>query len=810
MNTIKKLGLVFLTLFIIMSSVNAVTELTSCGKSSGWVSGETYLINFTEIPITYTNEYCFELDANGLNNIEFLGTGKPINMNSAETRWFINVLPDADNINGVYRDIHLNTHNAVWNGFIYQKTDSSHQPASTNDFRYSNFYNITMDSTNGVQGYLLYNFVYGYSSGADFQYWDYSNFTNVNLINHYFVYQSAISFMSGAYQGNRMSNIVIDNMFINNPKTNTFLLGQLSINRGVGTISSIFTNWEIKNSVFIGNTTEPIKYTITGSTMTNGGHTVTNTLISDKIYNDSGDNNIGDISPFFWDITNYFTISNPSIYTIFRGDYYIQDVKEAFDLIDDITDKIVYPINDDYSTYLNPIHFDNTGGGNTYNCNFMSLLEMERQSIQLRYNNNLQNCNLVSSSILTGLNYEYGDISFNSGMNIINNSITKTGTQDTVLIKDEYLATTIYTNIDSNIFKITSSGLTDMKFIESNAQFSNRIVYNSFDVLGDSVVYYMSFLSNTDSFITRNTFGNSFSYSTTYLFKDNGISTSNINFFNNKISDDLGVKIGDNSVSLDYYYGYEHTDNKIYFFNLGNYYTGNTGCIDIGGDGICDSSYTFDGVVDNYPLSVYPFDFISHLITADFVIDNEAFNMTFVNVIENETINLATLSDTIIVDYQHTSNFLDIQCDYYVNTVNVITEFNVPNTLQNVSYNSWLEGANSLFINCYNGFQSATTGILNINIVVPDGDVYGCTDSQANNYNILATIDDGSCTYDAIGNNESAYESVEIIGETTSETSDNLISWFGDISGGVISIAQTIGIFLFVILIIGGLVNLIS
>jgi hypothetical protein len=36
-------------------------------------------------------------------------------------------------------------------------------------------------------------------------------------------------------------------------------------------------------------------------------------------------------------------------------------------------------------------------------------------------------------------------------------------------------------------------------------------------------------------------------------------------------------------------------------------------------------------------------------------------------------------------------------------------------------------------------------------IPTPPVDVYGCTDPLATNYNPLATIDDGSCTYLTVG-----------------------------------------------------------
>ena len=42
-------------IFISMTSANALTELTSCGKNSGWIDGETYLISL------FDNKYNIKL-----------------------------------------------------------------------------------------------------------------------------------------------------------------------------------------------------------------------------------------------------------------------------------------------------------------------------------------------------------------------------------------------------------------------------------------------------------------------------------------------------------------------------------------------------------------------------------------------------------------------------------------------------------------------------------------------------------------------------------------------------------------------------
>ena len=59
---VKKIFLILIVIMSLMSFANADTYLNSCGKSSGWTNGETYILNFTEIPFIYGGSYCFILD----------------------------------------------------------------------------------------------------------------------------------------------------------------------------------------------------------------------------------------------------------------------------------------------------------------------------------------------------------------------------------------------------------------------------------------------------------------------------------------------------------------------------------------------------------------------------------------------------------------------------------------------------------------------------------------------------------------------------------------------------------------------------
>jgi len=795
----KKLGLIFLMLLMTLVSVNAVTQLTSCGKTSGWLSDEVYEITFSEIPVTYTTAQCFYISNAGLTNMTFIQTQPQIDINGPNLAHFFKYYSAGSNTGGNYENFNLNINQNTAFNFL-----NSNNPSSFWSFNYlsnSNFNNITINSDNGLVN-KMFDFYATAGSGPS------GTYANEFILNDITLNDAYLIKIDLGWNGGSID------MYVNNWNIDNLLLNYITSPDSMGYLDSdintflkiYLSNWVMNNSIIMVDSNIPFTKHLSSGTYSN--NKIYSSTIQTIFFDDTDDNNIGDISSSNWGTDTQFFIENPSIFVVDDNDYYIQDIEESFDLIDNIFNKTIYPVNDDGATFNEPLIFNNLLGGNVYDCNYISLLGMETQSIFLRSGITIQNCNLVSSSDVTGLSYNAGDISFKGLGKIINNSITKTGLQDSTLIRDEPLVTTIALQVEGNIIKSTSTGLTDMKFIESNAQLTNRIANNNFDVLGDSVVSYISFLSDTSSVITENIFANSFSFTNTYVFKDNSLSYANTMFYNNKIYDGDGLSLGVTNVNLNTLYAYEHTDNKIYFFNIGNYYTGNTGCVDSDLNGVCDSAYVFDSVTDDYPLAVYPFDFVSHLLTADYVVNNDAFNTSFVNVIDYEQVNLTTLSDSILVEYQHTSTFPDIQCDYWVNGVNVVSAIDVPNTLQNFTYGTWVEGINTIFINCYNGYQSSTTGVFHLNITLPLEVVLGCTDTEANNYNPLATTDDGSCAYDGevipvvTGTDIIDFDSIE-------NTNTNAGNFLADVGSFIVSVGTPLAIIITVIVLMFAVVRLI-
>lgn len=790
----KKISMFFLMFIIALTSANAITELNSCGKNSGWVTGETYNITFNEIPVTYTGTYCFYISEVDKSNISFISTSEEIIINSANLNKFFHYYNGADNLGGTYENFNIDIDNGQDFSFIY--SDFLYAAGSGIYYMYftdTNFNNITIKSNYLTENVLISNNIRASGDRNQRIIYTGSNFNDIKLIDTYFII-NRITNSNNDDTRLYMNNFEINNLFYDF-KNSVYGLGENDF-----TSQTYFyfylTDWVVNNSILImDNTNLPFSNIFSTGISSNeyySGNIIQSSLISNKINVDVNDDNVGDTTSSNWDSTN-FIINNPSIYVINNNDYYIQDVAEAFDLLINTNDINVYPINNEYITFTTPADFG-TGDNIVFNCEYISQLNASALSFIMDYSSTLINCNInnPSDSILGAYQPV---ISISSDSIIKNINYEHSGTQNSNIISTDDSKVSTYSFLFSSNLWVSDNTQTGLSYFRSKALYGNVVLNTNFSVTGDSIVYYLDFPVLTtvpSTTITKNIFENPSSYNNVYLFRDNSNNVDNIKFYNNKIYDNQNLKIGDSSINLNTIYGYEHTDNKIYFFNIGNYYVGNIGCVDSDINGICDSSYTFDGVVDNYPLSSYPFDFVSHLLTADYVVDNDAFNVSFVGVIDYEQIELTTLSDTIIVDYQHDSSFVDLQCDYIVNALGVATSTNVPNTLQNFSHNNWGEGINTIFINCQNIYRSATTGVYHLNISLFVAPVLGCIDINATNYNPLATQDDSSCFYpgDTVivsGNDIINFDSI-------SETNENAGTFLSNIGGFIISVGTPIAI----------------
>lgn len=253
-------------------------------------------------------------------------------------------------------------------------------------------------------------------------------------------------------------------------------------------------------------------------------------------------------------------------------------------------------------------------------------------------------------------------------------------------------------NIEGNVFE--TAGLDDtayeLLYIDSNAPTSNTVTLNNFTSQLNS--------GSQQVFSTE----------------------CDTNFYNNWLDTLFDITFTCSGVNASPMIPYLHTDDKVYYFQIGNYYVSNTGCVDVNPiDGICDSSFLSGSITDTHPLSSYPFNFVSHLLTADYIVDNLSFTITLENIIDNETVNLTDAGSTIILQFSHDSNFPDLTCDYFLDGSPIIgsTIFNTPKTtIHDYSkVGGWTEKAYTYRVECYNDLAGETSSEYTFHVTIGDG-----------------------------------------------------------------------------------------
>ncbi|MHA1381441.1 MAG: myxococcus cysteine-rich repeat containing protein [Candidatus Helarchaeota archaeon] len=164
----KKILLLLMTLLFLFSSVNAVEYLNSCGKSSGWVASETYILNFTSIPSSYSNNYCFRMVpiVGDTNNIIIQGTNQTIINNKEGLRFFSFGNPGGNGFlkSWIWKDFKFHDNEDIINSYLLYSESGSYYY-----LWYHDFINIELN-------------MYMFFSGSSSTQFKWSDFTNVTLI----------------------------------------------------------------------------------------------------------------------------------------------------------------------------------------------------------------------------------------------------------------------------------------------------------------------------------------------------------------------------------------------------------------------------------------------------------------------------------------------------------------------------------------------------------------------------------------------------------------------------------------------------
>lgn len=719
---IKKIFLLITLFLISLSSLNAVTSLTSCGKNSGWVDGETYTLDFTIIPDSNVNNYCFLMPST-TNNIIFEGNGQTI---ENQDLGLIGFLRGNSYINSfTLQNINFVDTTGISQGLFYEVA--------------SNYYGFDSAIIDNVETYGFERF-YHQSSNGRFQN---SLITDSKFIGiDVFAYRQTAS-RQGQLMGNSIQNSIIE--------LNDF---------GFGTGSFEF-EFIVSDSVLYKNDGGLISNLITGNL-----NTYTSSLIGGYTNVDSNDDNIADAP-----LDVKFVGSKISLQL--DGYNFIQDFNEGIDnynthLDNNLTN--VYLNNEILlDTYVGT-YFTNPNGESS---EFLGTLILEK-------NNNLVinggvNCNLFSSNnCLIQEDVLFSSVSANKFRGLLNVgggtiegiTLSKVGSSNSNLISN---LNDVYSNgliIQNNIFNKHDDRVDDDQNELLNLKANNLLIQNN-----DLTMLYTSGQSyeflDIESTTPNNNIvtENNFNQDSVIIKVDQQIfnDDADTKFYNNYLGENIVLSnVAKPNLNINSLIPIEYLGN-IYYFEIGNYYEDNTFCLDLDSNGVCDSSYTSGAITDNFPLSSYPYNYLSNLGNAVSVVAIDSFNISL-NILENQTFYLTDLTNDLInISFNHNSNFPDLVCSYILDGASILDISNVENTIEHdILLNDWIEKSYSYRVECLNDFifQSSTEISFNVELQEDNG---GDTGGENNETSITTDIQFGVFTGDVSEDADSinsAYEAI--------------------------------------------------
>lgn len=748
-NILKRVPLMFMTFLILIMGVNAVTILDSCGKNSGWLDNETYLINITNVDNAYLNNYCFDISGD-FNNITFRQVSEQIIYSNDLVGNTFSILQfRKDSITTFER-----LENSIIENFnIYVDTPDRFNFIQLNGFggvldvRFSN--NLINNNTiNYVQNNNQDNyFIYMHQSQSG------SARIENNEINNNYINGGGLYYGHYGFQNLGSRYYVFNNNSINSnlailQKDRFNISNSILIRRHSGSSgdSVQIINNTINNNVFVDYTNEPIIFIETGNAQP---ETIIGNLFSSNMYakhkfNDTNNNNIADTNEI---IGLYgFVLTNSNIYKDLFGYRFIQDFKEGaigyttstglnLVLINDLDNigigtEIYSPATNNNLIILDYLgsSFQELNGFRLINSNTdidCSLISSERCVINDADANGVASLNKFKSYIATKDDVSISRLQFDL-LNESNTFISGIANAD----DNEYFGfNLINSRFDSAIYNFVLLNpliggeaesedylYPNLKLKYSGATINNNFFYGLDNPSGTQYVYmYIDSTNPSTNNVYANTFSNLIinpdSPSCVFGFK------AETNFFYNYIGSNITILCDSNPTNNASYFEidysgsnldvngyaryYNEFDNSIYYFLLGNYYEDNTGCVDGNFDDICDSPYNDSTMVDPLPLAVYPYDFAGHLGDAEFSISND-YNINLVDIVNGQTITIPTLNSGIVFKFSQDSGISNLVCEMLIDDINIDTIYNPNNgTIYSTTKFNWAVDSYEYKVKCY-------------------------------------------------------------------------------------------------------------
>lgn len=754
-----KLKRIVLVVFVLMMSIigaNAITTLTSCGTpNGGWLNNEIYIVDLQQdvSKANYgTDNYCFNLN-NQTTGISFRSI-TPINLID-KTMFRIDTRNTNLNIENFDITSKSNPRSNLFVEYYNSFGDATQTVTLDNTFRNIRF----NDKSNVDKNVFYFGSAFSVNSNIVITYDGFNiinskfDVPNLNLVNYnnpirtiykqrpYYTLKNKLIF-------NNNGNIIIDKKNSANIQGHSY--------------------WDCDSSCAVGDCVSVYcnAYSSIGNTLLQGSNSIVVDKIEDNFINISLSNSMVKGYSFqdtnfdgFADDSSIYNNNSRKQFTNMRtflelfGTTYIQDASISTSISNDNNRNIV-DLNGFAGMGYNGKYYNFNSGAeyNTISCDVVNYQNISGIFANILYNNNLQNCDLSMSNndYLYNLTSNNGIIEVQGENNIYNNIFNVNNNISLDVIKDTTTNGLTGINIISNTFTKTISGLDGLNYINIKPHKTSRITDNYFGTSATGNVTYMNFnnavLDNGQNLlIEKNQFTNVNQETDKYLMRN--LNSDKVTFMNNFIGKNLqisnvGIKLYG---TKKYYY-----QGKLYTFNVGNYYENNINCVDNNIDGICDSPYSYNGIVDLYPLYSYPYNYEQYIASAiNSVNVTTDYNVTIIQPLHLQQVTVNGNDKTYNMIFQHNSNVNMDSCKVYLNDNVIGNYYDVDNTPKNFVFTDLQDGNSyTTKVDCSIGniTKSSTTNVFSV--------VYGVV---SNNGGGSSGGGSSSSPYDCKGNEVSTY-----------------------------------------------------